>query len=136
MPIQAEKERFSNPRGKLANGTDFVTYRFALYADEFGHNGTCGVYILLLGASQHNRISSAGLRALTLIPKHQSVNEILNIILDDILEGMVHGYDCVDPYGKKVRVFLDMCSAFGDYVKISAITNTAGHSATCFCSYC
>ena len=101
VPIQAEEERFSNSRGKLANGTDFFTYRFALYADEFGHNGTCGVYILLLGALQYNRISSAGVRVLTLIPKHQNVNEILNITLDDILEGMVHGYECVDPYRKK-----------------------------------
>ena len=136
VPIQAEKQRFSNPKGKLEDGTDFIIYRFALYADEFGHNGTCGVYILLLGASQHNRISSAGVRVLTLVPKHQNVNAILNIILDDILRGMVHGFDCVDPFGKKVRAFMDMCSAFGDYVKITAITNTAGHSATCFCSYC
>ena len=135
-PIKLETEESSTPTGYLADGTKYVIYRFALYADEFGFNEVCGCYILLLGAAQHNRISSAGVRALTLVPKHQSVNKILNLILDDIHEGMVNGFPSTDPNGQPIRVFLDMCQAFGDYVKITAITNTGGHRALSFCTFC
>lgn len=135
-PIQLRTERTSSPRGVLSDGTRYVIYRFALYADEFGFNGICGCYLLLLGAAQHNRISSAGVRVLSLIPKHQNVNKVLNLIIDDILDGMVNGLPAKDPHGQDIRIFLDMCSVFGDYVKISAITNTSGHSGTSFCTYC
>ena len=135
-PIRAEAQRTSSPKGKLDDGTDYVVYRFALYADEFGFDGVCGVYILLLGASQHNRISSAGVRVLSLVPKVQDVNKILDIILDDILRGMIYGIQSEDPAGNKLITFLDMSTMFGDYVKMAAITNTAGHSATCFCTHC
>ncbi len=136
VPIKAKNVPTSTPSGTLDDGTKYVIYRFALYADEFGFNGLCGCYLLLLGASQQNRLSSAGVRVLTLIPKHQDVNKVMITILDDIMKGMVHGFPSTNPAGEKIKVFLDMCVVFGDYVKISAITNTAGHSATCFCTYC
>ena len=120
----------------MKDGTKYVIYRFAFYADEFGTDGVCGCYLLFLGAAQHNRVSSAGVRVLTLVPKHQDTNHVLNLILEDVVQGSTHGIDSIDPFGRKIKIFLDMCSAFGDYVKMSAITNTAGHSATCFCTLC
>ena len=134
--IPAASRRTSTPVGSLADGTKYATYRFALYADEFGTEGICGCYILLLGAAQHNRVSSAGVRVLSLVPKHQNVNKVLKVILDDILTGTIFGIPGHDPYGNRIQIFLDMPVVFGDYVKMSAITNTAGHSAICFCTYC
>lgn len=134
--IRFYDKRESRPKGTLKDGRDYVVYRFALYADEFGFDGVCGCYMLLLGAAQHNRISSAGVRALTLVPKFQDVNKVLRVILDDIIKGVIHGFEGVDPYGKKVTIFLDMLSLYADYVKVSAVSNSAGHSASCFCPLC
>ena len=136
VPIKVDEPRNSAPIGYMKDGTSYVTYRFALYADEFGFNGICGCYLLLLGPSQHNRISSAGVRVLTLIPKHQDVNKVLITILDDIMNKMLPGIPSTDFNGHEQLVFLDMCSVFGDYVKISAISKTAGQSVNCFCTYC
>lgn len=134
--IRGQKKQRSSPAGTLADGTPYVVYRFALYADEFGYDGVCGIYILLLGAAQHNRVSSAGVRVLSLVPKHQNVNKVLKIILDDVMFGTVYGIAGKDPFGNNIKIFLDMPGVFGDYIKMSAITNSAGHSATCFCTYC
>lgn len=135
-PIQFLNNRRSNIKGTMKDGRSYVIYRFALYADEFGFDGVCGCYMLLLGAAQHNRISSAGVRALTLVPKCQDVNKVLKIILDDVVKGTLYGIEGIDPYGNQVLIFLDMLSFYADYVKLAAVTNCAGHSATCFCPLC
>ena len=136
VPIVTCENGHSMQSGTLSNGRKFVNYRFAFYADEYGFNGVCGCYILLLGTSQQNRQSSAGVRVLTLVPKLQNVNKVIMAILDDIFEGMVHGFPCINPFGEEIVVYTDMCAVFADYLKMSSITNTAGHSSTCFCTYC
>lgn len=79
-------------------------YRFALYADEFGTDGVCRCYLLLLGAAQHNRVSSAGVRVLTLVTKYQDINYVINFITDDVVHGMIHGVDLVDTFGGKIKI--------------------------------
>ena len=82
------------------------------------------------------RITFAGVRVLTLVPFKHDSNEVYKVVMDDVVEGVLHGFPSVDPFGREVLIFLDNVTCFADYLKVNVITDTMGHSAISFCTYC
>ena len=129
--------------GKLQTGEDYLVYRFCLYADGFKQvkslsdtRSVTGCYILPMGISLNSRTSSRSTRVLTLCPSGHDVNCLMDEILQDIVQGTVEGIRATDPYGRKVRIFLDAVTFLGDYPAVTAVTDTLGHTANSFCTLC
>ncbi len=135
--------RYSSNQGILEDGSRYVIYRFILYTDGFNQKkslsdkrSVCGCYLMPAGQPHTCRASSISARVVTLGAHGQDPNELLEYIVDDILEGVTSGFDSFDPYGKKVKVFLDPVAIIGDYPAVSSSTDVAGHTADAFCSFC
>lgn len=127
----------------LSNGTTYLVYRVALYADGFRQHkslsdtrSVSGCYMIPLGLSSSTRPSVAATRVLTFTPDGQDVNNALNFIMEDIARAAVEGIFGMDSYGKKVRIFIDPVSFFGDYPAATAVNDFRGHNADAFCSFC
>ncbi len=130
-------------RGVLDDGTPYFVYRFLLYADGFKMKKTMknsksvyGVYIMPVGLSQDCRNSCTAARVITLAAHGQDINEVMEKIVDDIVEGSLKGIETYDIYGDRVQVFLDPSAIIGDYLAAAANTDVAGHTADAFCSFC
>ena len=88
------------------------------------------------GMPQHSRCSPINARIITLGPHAKTLKEILDLIIDDIVEGSTNGFDSFDPYGYKVKTFLDPTSFLADYVEMTANSAVAGHMAIAYCTLC
>lgn len=60
---------------------------------------------MLVGLSHNLRTSSTNSRVLTLAAHGQDENEVMSHIVDDIIEGITGGFEGIDLYGNKVRMF-------------------------------
>lgn len=138
-----ESSNYVPPAGKLDDGTPYLIYRASFYADEFKERrsksnvrNVCGCYMRPMAISNRTINSATAVHVMTLTPYGQDSNFALIKIIEDIVHGTVNGIDAIDPFGNRVKVFLDIPIFFGDYVKMAAVTDSMGHMATCFCGYC
>lgn len=129
--------------GTLSDGTPYYIYRFILYTDGFNQKkslsdqrSVCGCYIMPAGLPQYCRCSSSSARVLTLGAHGQDPNELMECVVDDIAKGTVDGIEGFDPYGKKVKIFLDAIAIIGDYPAVTSGTDLSGHNSDSFCSFC
>ena len=136
------KSSISN-KGTSPDGTPYYIYRVALYADGFQQHkslsdtrSVTGVYMLPLGLPLHLRRSSAATRVLTLIPDGKNARHVFKMIEDDLVQSASTGVDAVDPYGQRVRVYVDVVSFFADYPAVTEMTDVRGHMANAFCTFC
>ena len=130
-------------KGVLTDGTTFLVYRFILYSDGFNQHksmkdtkSVCGCYIMPLGLSENFRKTSASARVITMSASKQDINSVLSNIVDDIVRGATTGFEGTDPFGGRVKVFLDLLANVGDYPAASACSDLMGHTANTPCSVC
>jgi len=144
---QRHPQRASNPsrpnKGFLDNGERFVVYRVALYTDGFKQlkslsdlRSVGGCYMLPLGLSVECRRSRSAVRVITVAPHGESLNDVMHMIMQNIVESAVKGVTGIDPYGRKVRIFLDPVGFFGDFPALTALSNVLGHTADACCTLC
>ena len=129
--------------GYLSDGSRFVVYRFGLYVDGFQQTKSVrdtrsvgGCYILPLGLSLHNRRGTSAPRVITVCPSDASRDAMLRHVFDDISRAASEGIDGLDPYGRRVRIFLDMVTFFADYLEAAYYTDVLGHNANAYCTHC
>ena len=144
-PHQGDRHENDRPmnKGILSDGTRFLIYRFFLYSDGFNKHKSmsdtrsiCGCYLMPVGFDLNYRKSSASARVLTLSQGNQDINDVLAHLVDDIVLGVTEGVEGIDPYGRQVRIFLDIISNVGDYPAASACGDLMGHTANAPCSVC
>ena len=130
-------------RGYLRDGSPYVVYRFALYMDGFKEKrsqrdtrSVGGCYILPLGLSLENRRGTESARVITICPNGVSHNNVLKDVMKDIRRAAVTGVSGFDPYGRRVRIFLDPVTFFGDYPAAALCSDAVGHTANAFCTHC
>lgn len=133
----------SRNKGILEDGTPFVVYRFALYADGFKQvkslsdtRSVTGCYLLPLGLSSQSSKSPSAARVISLVPNGQEPNDVLNIVVDNVLDGSLNGFQTTDAYNRKVHCFLDMVAFFGDSPAAAAVSDVKVHTANALCTSC
>ena len=130
-------------RGFLPDGTRYVVYRFALYMDGFKQTkaqrdtrSVGGCYMIPLGLSAESRRSPGAPRVLTIASSSLSHNKVMSLVLEDVWNTAKDGVDGVDPYGRKIRIFLDAVTFFGDFPAVALCTDVYGHTGNACCSLC
>jgi len=130
-------------QGVMSDGTPYLVYRFILYTDGFKQKKSLsdrrsvnGCYMLPVGLPHRTKSSCLCVRTLSLGAYGQNPNDIMKHIIPDIIEGSTKGYTCIDAHGRKVRLFLDLIAAFGDFPALTSQGDLSGHSADAHCSFC
>ena len=83
-----------------------------------------------------SRRSQATIRTLSLTPPDVSSNVILDMMINDLVDGCLNGFQCVDALGQKVRCFFDVIGFVADYPASTAVVDTKGHTAFAPCTHC
>ena len=129
--------------GFLSSGMRYYIYRIILYADDFNPRSTLfpkgsvgGVYMSPTGLHVRSRRSQYSIRTISLTPAGVSTNAIIDLLIDDLVSGSVDGFECVDAFGERVKVFLDVMGFTGDYPAASAVVDHSGHNSTAPCTHC
>lgn len=129
--------------GKLSSGERFYMYRLLLYADDFNprsqlfpRGSVGGIYMSPASMHIRSRKSQASVRTVSLTPPDVSTNYIMNFIIDDLVEGSVNGFTCVDALGETVRCFLEVVGFIADYPASSAVLDLTGHNSYAPCTHC
>lgn len=129
--------------GTLSNGKRYYMYRVILYADDFNPRSTLfpkgsvgGLYMMPTGFNVRSRRSQAVIRTVSVTPAGVSTNSVLDFLIEDLVNGCIEGIDCVDAFGEKVTVFLDIMGFIGDYPASSGVLDLKGHNATAPCTHC
>ena len=129
--------------GVLENVERYFIYRVALYADGFQQSKSTrqsksvgGVYLLPLGLPPALRNSAKSVRPLCLTPHGLPANDALNMVMEDLRVGATTGVIGTDPFGRPVRIFVDVLALYGDLPQAAAYSDVLGHSATTFCNLC
>ena len=130
-------------KGTLSNGEQFYMYRLLMYADDFNPRANLfprgsvgGVYMSPAGLHIRSRRSQASIRTLSLTPPGVSTNFILDKIIDDLVEGSIIGFSCIDAFGAKVRCFIEVVGYLADYPASSAALDVTGHNSFAPCTHC
>jgi len=95
-----------------------------------------GAYLLPLGLDQNFRQSWAAARLLSLGADGQPANKLMNLLLDDLTNGVTNGIESVNAFGERCVIFLDPVALIADWPALSVLTDAMGHSADVFCSFC
>lgn len=129
--------------GKLESGQRFYIYRMLLYADDFNARSPLfpkgsvgGIYMSPSSVSVKSRCNQSCIRTVSLTPAGVSTNNVLDYLLDDLVEGSISGFDCVDALGETVRVYLDVLGFTGDYPASTSVVDLKGHNAMAPCTKC
>ena len=88
------------------------------------------------GFNIRSRRSQASIRVLSLTPSGVSTNSVLNYILDDLVSCSTRGVECIDAFGDKVRVYIDVMGYLGDYPASSSVIDVGGHTSNAPCTHC
>ena len=130
-------------KGTLEDGMRFYVYRLLLYADDFNPRSTLfpkgsvgGLYMSPSSLNVKSRRSQSSVRTVSLTPAGVSTNSVLEFIIEDLVVGSIDGFDCIDAFGEKVKVFFDIMGFLGDYPAASAVVDLNGHMATAPCTLC
>ena len=62
--------------------------------------------------------------------------KVISTVMEDIHNGATSGLDEIDPYGRKVRIFLNLMSFFGDFPATAMFAETIGHQGDSHCTLC
>ena len=62
--------------------------------------------------------------------------KVLDVIIEDLCRAASEGVDGVDPYGRRVRIFLDMVTFLADYPEAADFTDVYGHTGNAYCTHC
>ncbi|CAN8073912.1 unnamed protein product [Agarophyton chilense] len=89
-----------------------------------------------LGLSLEARRSVVAARVLTLTPHGQSLNNALDLVLYGVVNSAVNGIQVMDPYGRRVRIFIDPVAFFGDYSAVYATADVLGYTVGAFRTLC
>lgn len=92
--------------------------------------------MLPLGLIYKSRASENAVRLLSPSPHRIDVSKDLNIIVDDVVRCMKDVVIGVDPYGRRVRIFLQVVSYFGHYPAVSTVCTLKGHTSLAFFTSC
>lgn len=129
--------------GHMPDGSRYVVYRFALYMDGFKQTkgladtrSVGGCYLMPLGLSLDSRRGTGAPHVVTLASCSVSHNDVMQLVMDDISRAASTGVDGVDPFGRRVRIFLDAVSFFGDYPAAALCADVVGHVGNAFCTHC
>ena len=128
---------------KLADGTLYYMYRLILYADDFNPRSTLfpkgsvgGLYMSPSSFHVRSRRSQSTIKTISVTPPGVSTNAAIDLIIDDLVRGSIDGIDCIDAFGKRVRVFIDVMGFIGDYPASFSVIDCKGHNATAPCTHC
>ena len=129
--------------GFLEDGSPYLVYRFALYMDKFNQHAAkndtrsvCGCYILPLGYSLESKRKKGAPHVVTVSSCTTSRLKVLDMIIEDLCRAASEGVDGVDPYGRQVRIFLDMVTFLADYPEAADFIDVYGHSGNAYCTHC
>ena len=90
----------------------------------------------LAGVSMRSRRCQSTIRILSLTPSGVSTNVVLDYLIEDIVQGCLTGFECIDAFGQTVRCFFDIVGFVADYPASTAVVDTLGHTASAPCSHC
>lgn len=137
-----EQNGFGNKR-TLPSGKHYLIYRLAIYEDGFKQHKSLedtssvgGCYMVPIGHSLENRLSTYATRLISLTSSGISTNEVMEVINQDLVQGVTVGFDAVDAQGISVRLLIDTVGFFGDYPAVTATTDVRGHKSRAFCNFC
>lgn len=127
-------------KGRLVDGTKYYTYRFLLYTDGFNaHRSRLGsmdgMYMMPLGLPIDRRTEAGCLHKICLAPPGVAATDVMDVVIDDLTEGMRNGIE-VDDCGGRALIFPDLVCYTGDSPALASVTGTKGHSADCPCHAC
>ena len=129
--------------GTLDDGRKFYMYRALFYADDFNARSPLfpkgsvgGVYMNPSSMNIRSRRSQCSIRTISLTPPGVSTNSVIDLIIEDIVNGSISGFECIDAFGKHVVVFFDIIGFIGDYPAASAVLDVLGHTAISPCTHC
>ena len=88
------------------------------------------------GLHVRSRRSQYSIRTVSLTPAGVSTNLVIDFLVDDMVKGSIDGFECIDAFGNKVKVFLDIMGFIGDYPAVSAVVDISGHNSTAPCTHC
>ena len=89
-----------------------------------------------LGLSLEARRGTGAPRVLALASNEVSHNKVMGMLIEDISRAASEGVDGYDPYGRRVRIFLDPVTFFGDYPEAALCADVYGHTGNAFCTQC
>ena len=95
-----------------------------------------GCYFMPLSFWCRTKICPSSARIISLTPPGHSTCEVICIIVDDLIEGIVNGITAINPEGEEVFVFLDLVCLIADYPAVSPVIDTRGHMANAPCTVC
>lgn len=139
--IIGEDDLDHRPVGIFDDGTHYYVYRFIFFADKFhqkSHSRMSPIYVVstcFLSISNH-KWSSIGMYRYWSWPSYIGPNITQHIIIDDILKGFIERTPSIDVFGLGIRIFPDPVVFFGDFVKMTSISNNMGHTASTFFKQC
>ena len=129
--------------GTLDDGRRYYMYRLILYADDFTPRSTLfpkgsagGVYMSPASLHIRSKRSQSSIRTISLTPPGVSTNSVIEHLIDDLVRGSTVGFECIDAFGKLVKVYFDIVGFIGDYPASSAVVDLKGHTATAPCTHC
>lgn len=139
----SNQEQPCTTRGTLPDGAPYYIYRLILYADDFNPRSTLfpkgsvgGLYMSPTSFHVRSRRSQTAIRTVSLTPAGVSTNSVIDFLVNDLVHGCIDGFDCIDAFGQKVKVFLDVMGFIGDYPASSSVVDLKGHNATAPCTQC
>jgi len=89
-----------------------------------------------LGLSLPCRRSTSCVRVLTIAPHGTSVLDAMALFVNDIVKGSTDGVQGMDPFGRRVRIFIDLVGFYGDFPVSSEMCDSMGHVADACCNMC
>lgn len=119
----------------------FLVYRFILYTGNFEgspsnyvQNSFGVVYICPVSYKTNVLRTQSMLRTAAFTLRYVHSKDILTVILIDIVEGTLHGFDGINPYGNIAHVFLDCVRFLADFHEAADGIDVLSHNAKAGCN--
>lgn len=87
------------------------------------------------GLSQSKLRPKSSIRTISPTPVGVSTNEVLDIIIPEIIEGMTSGFSYIDSTFLRSKLYLEVTKIVGDYPASSEVVDVKKHSSGAPCTH-
>jgi len=130
-------------RGVCSDGKPYVMYRFIIFHDNFHvsrsmnrQESVGGVYLLPMDLPSYMKIHPSSARTISLTPHGTSSADALELVEDDLVRGVSSGIEGIDPLGRPLRIYLDLCGLLADFHEANDGLATLNHGGNAGCNMC
>jgi len=95
-----------------------------------------GVYLLPMDLPSYMKIHPSSARTISLTPHGTSSADALELVEDDLVRGVSSGIEGIDPLGRPLRIYLDLCGLLADFHEANDGLATLNHGGNAGCNMC